>query len=192
MQHLLNKLNKDGYFTEIQMEQIKYSALVILGDASKFLILFVAFSLLGYWLEYVYAFVTTTLLRIHIGGNHYNTYLGCLLFSTGYFSLLVYLTVLLPRHYYIYLLMVTIPIALVLILTSPRISIKSGSNVKKNISEIKRNILVLIAVYLLLFIIIREPIFLIGPFTIILQTIQLLTMKGGSYYEIRKETRLRT
>ncbi|MDF2845821.1 MAG: hypothetical protein K0R00_4247, partial [Herbinix sp.] len=49
MQHLLNKLNKDGYFTEIQMEQIKYSALVILGDASKFLILFVAFSLLGYW-----------------------------------------------------------------------------------------------------------------------------------------------
>ncbi len=192
MQHLLNKLNKDGYFTEIQMEQIKYSALVILGDASKFLILFVAFSLLGYWLEYVYAFVTTTLLRIHIGGKHYNTYLGCLLFSTGYFSLLVYLTVLLPRHYYIYLLMVTIPIALVLILTSPRISIKSGRNVKKNLSEIKRNILVLIAVYLLLFIIIREPIFLIGPFTIILQTIQLLTMKGGSYYEIRKETRLRT
>ena len=77
--------------------------------------------------------------------------------------------------------MVTIPIALVLILTSPRISIKSGRNVKKNLSEIKRNILVLIAVYLLLFIIIREPIFLIGPFTIILQTIQLLTMKGGSY-----------
>ena len=192
MQHLLNKLNKDGYFTEIQMEQIKYSALVILGDASKFLILFVAFSLLGYWLEYVYAFVTTTLLRIHIGGKHYNTYLGCLLFSTGYFSLLVYLTVLLPRHYYIYLLMVTIPIALVLILTSPRVSIKSGRNVKKNLSEIKRNILVLIAVYLLLFIIIREPIFLIGPFTIIFQTIQLLTMKGGSYYEIRKETRLRT
>jgi accessory gene regulator protein AgrB len=192
MQHLLNKLNKDGYFTEIQMEQIKYSALVILGDASKFLILFVAFSLLGYWQEYVYAFVTTTFLRIHIGGKHYNTYLGCLLFSTGYFSLLVFLTVLLPRHYYIYLLIVTIPIALVLILTSPRVSIKSGRNVKKNLSEIKRNILVLIVVYLLLFIIIREPIFLIGPFTIILQTIQLLTMKGGSYYEIRKETRLRT
>ncbi|MDF2843455.1 MAG: accessory regulator, partial [Herbinix sp.] len=176
----------------IQMEQIKYSALVILGDASKFLILFVAFSLLGYWQEYVYAFVTTTFLRIHIGGKHYNTYLGCLLFSTGYFSLLVFLTVLLPRHYYIYLLIVTIPIALVLILTSPRVSIKSGRNVKKNLSEIKRNILVLIVVYLLLFIIIREPIFLIGPFTIILQTIQLLTMKGGSYYEIRKETRLRT
>jgi accessory gene regulator protein AgrB len=192
MQHLLNKLNKDGYFTEIQMEQIKYSALVILGDASKFLILFVAFSLLGYWQEYVYAFVTTTLLRIHIGGKHYNTYLGCLLFSTGYFSLLVFLTVLLPRHYYIYLLIVTIPIALVLILTSPRVSIKSGRNVKKNLSEIKRNIIALIVVYLLLFIIIREPIFLVGPFTIILQTIQLLTMKGGSYYEIRKETRLRT
>lgn len=192
MQHLLNKLNKDGYFTEIQMEQIKYSALVILGDASKFLILFVAFSLLGYWLEYVYAFITTTLLRIHIGGKHYNTYLGCLLFSTGYFSLLVYLTVLLPRHYYIYLIMVTIPISLVLILASPRVSIKSGRKVKKNLSEIKRNILVLIVVYLLLLIIIREPIFLIGPFTIILQTIQLLTMKGGSYYEIRKETRLRT
>ena len=192
MQHLLNKLNKDGYFTEIQMEQIKYSALVILGDASKFLILFVAFSLLGYWQEYVYAFVTTTLLRIHIGGKHYNTYLGCLLFSTGYFSLLVFLTVLLPRHYYIYLLIVTIPIALVLILTSPRVSIKSGRNVKKNLSEIKRNIIALIVVYLLLFIIIREPIFLVGPFTIIFQTIQLLTMKGGSYYEIRKETRLRT
>ncbi len=192
IQKLLNKLNKDDYFTEVQIEQIKYSSLVIWGDTSKFLILLILFSLLGFWQEYLYAFFTTTLLRIHIGGKHYDTYLSCLLFSTGYFSLLIYLTLVFPQQYYSYLLLLAIAIAIVLLLIAPRISNKSGRNLKKNITEIKRNIIVLITTYLVISIIIKEPIFLIGPFTIILQTVQLLTMKGGSYYEIRKEIKLHT
>lgn len=186
----LCKLNRDNHFTEIQLEQIRYSILAIGGDLSKFLILLVLFSLLGHCPEYLYSFFTTTLLRVYIGGKHFNTYLGCLTFSTMYFSLTIFLTTLMTSQYYQYLLLLSIISAVVLLVIAPRISKKSGRNFKINIYKVKLIILFLVTLYIVIYFVEKEPIYAIGPFTIIFQTIQLLMMKGESYYEIRKETKI--
>jgi accessory gene regulator B len=187
---ILYRLNKDNYFTDIQLEQIKYALQVILGDLSKFLILLTLFTLMNHGLEFLYAYVATFLLRIYIGGKHFDTYFSCLLFSLVYFSVLILLTTLVRPEYLIYLLLLTTVFALVLLIIAPRVSKRSGRNFKMKRSKVKTIIFLLITLYIIISFVMKEPIYSIGPLTIILQTIQLLLMKGGSYYEIRKETRI--
>lgn len=187
---LLLRVNKDNYFTDTQIEQIKYSILAIGGDFSKFLILLVLFTILGYCPEYLYAFFATTILRLYIGGKHYKTYLGCLLFSTAYFSVLIFLTSLPLYQFNLYFIIVTVVSAAVLIYIAPRISKKSGRKYKVNFYKAKLIIVIIVTTLFVIYVLKKDPIFAIGPFTIILQTIQLLTMKGESYNEIIKEKQI--
>lgn len=189
---ILGRLNKDNYFSEVQLEQIKYVLQLILGDISKFAILMSVSLLTGYGLEFLYAYISSMLLRILIGGKHLNTYLGCLLFSLAYFTTLIILTELLPVLYYPQLTWLTIIVTLILFMIAPRISKKSGRNFKRSRVKIKLQTFILTSIYIFVFMVKKEPIYTIGPLTIIFQTVQLLMMKGGSYYEIRKETKVST
>lgn len=189
---LLGRLNKDNYYTEVQLEQIKYALQLIVGDISKFIILMTLSALMGYGLEFLYAYIASMLLRVLIGGKHLDTYLGCLLFSFVYFTVLILITALLPIQYYHYLAWLAIIYTIILIMIAPRISKKSGRNFKRNIVKIKLFTSLLACLYILCFVVKKEPIYAIGPLTIIFQTVQLLMMKGGSYYEIRKKTKIST
>lgn len=183
----LYKLNKDNHYSDIQLEEITYSIKVISGDISKFIILITLFSLLHYQFEFLYAFITTALLRIYIGGKHLKTYHGCLLFSSIYFSILIILSKFLAFEYKQHILLISIVSIIILLLIAPQISRKSGRKCKKNRYHIKLIILVLVTLYLIIFIRNKEPIYTIGPLTIIFQSIQLLIMKGENNYEIKKE-----
>lgn len=186
---ILCKLNRDNLFTDIQLEQIKYSILAIWGDLSKFLILLVLFSYFGYCFEYLYAFITTSILRVFIGGKHFNTYSGCLAFSSFYFFTLILFVELFYKYDEIILILL-IPSTAILMLIAPFISKKSGRNYKVNIYKAKLIILFLVLAYSIFYITTKEPIYLIGPFTVIYQTIQLIIMKGEYYYEIQRDAKI--
>ncbi len=186
---ILSKLNSDNHYSEVQLEQIKYSLQVILGDISKFLILFLLFTLAGHSMGFLYAYLASMFLRIFVGGNHLKTYLGCLLFSLVYFTVLILVSICLPYGFYDHLLAVSILASIILLIIAPRVSSKSGRRFKLKRTRVKALIFILTTLYILLFGIIKEPIYAIGPFTILFQTIQLLLMKGGYYNEIRTETK---
>jgi hypothetical protein len=111
------------------------------------------------------------------------------MFSCFYFGSLIYFVNLFYQNDVIMLILL-FPSAAVLMLIAPIISKKSGRNYKLNIYKTKLIILFLILAYSLFYITTKEPIYLIGPFTVIYQTIQLLIMKGESYYEIKREAKI--
>ena len=187
LKSFLYKHNVNDDFTAVQLEEIKYSILAISGDISKFIILIVFFGVLNYQVEFLYAFLTTTLLRIFSGGKHFNTYLQCLLFSFTYFTFLIFFSRFIAFKYDRYLFGLSIISLFILLLIAPQILIKSNRKYKMNICITKFILFILMTVYMYLFIIKKEPMYNIGLLAIIFQTIQLLLIKGENYYEIKKQ-----
>lgn len=183
----LHNVNANDDFTAIQLEEIKFSILPISGDVSKFIILIVFFSLLNYPVVFLYAFLTTTFLRIFSGGKHFKTYHGCLLFSFIYFNFVIFFSKFIAFKFDPYFLCLSILSLLILLLIAPQILIRSNRKYKMNIYITKSIIFILMAIYMSLFITKKEPMYTIGPLTIVLQAIQLLIIKGENYYEIKKQ-----
>jgi accessory gene regulator B len=183
----LQKINKYNRFEEYQLYEIRYAILSILGDLSKLIFFLILFYLSGNLLFFIYAFIATTLLRIFIGGYHFKTYLSCLIFSTIYYSSLLFLCSIMSTQSIVYLLPI---FSILLIILTPQVSEnkKSALTTKKIISKSFTFLLVLI--YILLFALKKDPIYSIGPLTIILQTLQLLFMKGGHIYDTYTKTKL--
>lgn len=181
---ILNKFNSDKQFSEIQLREIQYSILVIASDFSKFLLLLIGFSLFNYGKVFLYAFAATTLLRIYIGGSHFNTYLKCLIFSTLYFSLLIVLPLRIENFNQIIIISCLSTLALVLL--APQLPKNSQRVLKISNSTIKLITLFICCGLLLIYISKRDPLTSMGPFTIMLQALQLFIMKGVSSYDSKK------
>lgn len=62
----------------------------ILYDLSKLVLLSLFFYSLGYFREFLFAALIAAPLRVYSGGLHFRHYMSCLLFSLGYFSLVIY------------------------------------------------------------------------------------------------------
>ena len=67
---------------EITKQKVRYTLLVILGEAEKIVILSVIFGILGYMAEFLIAFLGLAVLRMFMGGSHRKTMLGCF-FQSG-------------------------------------------------------------------------------------------------------------
>lgn len=73
----------------VERQKIHYVITVVLNELSKFLLMAVLFIALGRGVDFVLAYFACALLRIHLGGFHFSGYWQCLLFSTGYFGVVI-------------------------------------------------------------------------------------------------------
>lgn len=167
--------------SEVEKEKIVYSLASILNELSKFLILLILSLLFSETKLFLIGFITTILLRVVIGGFHLKTYWGCLLFSFFYFLSLIIIYKFDFKIELLILLFLTSSI--VIFILSPLVSKQ-----RENISNINNTVykfigLLVCSIYLLIYIFTKEPFLRLGLLTVILQSIQLLIMKGVKYYE---------
>ena len=184
---ILVKLNINNSFTQTELLEIRYSILAIGGDLSKFIIMGFIFLKLGNFIPFLFAMITTIPLRIIIGGFHLKTYWDCLFFSFIYFELLILSSEFMTYQYILYAL----PLASLMILILAPL-IPSSSDRTLNIPKFvtKALALILILIFSILFIIKKDPIYYIGPLSIIFQSTQLLLIKGVENNEKHKTKKL--
>jgi accessory gene regulator B len=178
---IVNKFSETVPIHETDHEKIVYSLTVIGIELSKFLILLIGSFMFGYMKDFFVAFIFTSFLRVIIGGSHFKTYWGCFTFSFFYFVFLIFINQLpLPSHSIN--LIFTIAIIVIFILAP------IASNQREGLSKIHKNVYKIAGVslasfYFVIYLIISDHPIRLGLWTVILQSIELLVMKGVRSYE---------
>ncbi len=169
--------------TPDERSKLKYSLQVILGDASKLIVLFLFFLCLKVPGQFAMAVLALSILRVYTGGLHFKSYLGCLLFSLLFFCAAIGLADFceLPQPYmYLWWIFSLIVIALISPITSknrPVYSKQQRFNFKViGCSVVYFHLIGAIAIK-------NNPYFEIAMWVIFLQAIQLLIAKGIQCYE---------
>ncbi len=184
---ILTKLNMNNSFTQTELLEIRYSILAIGGDLSKLIIMGFIFLKLGNFTPFLYSMVTTIPLRTIIGGFHLKNYWNCLFFSFIYFELLILSSEWIAYHYVFYALSFA---SLVILMLAPLIPSSSDRTLKIPKATTKALAFILIMIFSILFIIKKDPIYYIGPLSIIFQSIQLILIKGVKSHEKHKTKKL--
>lgn len=92
---IIDKLHK--YFeTSFELSQIdsiklKYSLELVMGEISKFFILFFLFWVLGKATDFIYSLLTLMIIRVFTGGLHFKHYSNCIIFSGFFFYISIFL-----------------------------------------------------------------------------------------------------
>lgn len=87
--YVYRKIQTTYHFTDVEMQKLSYTFYVFVYEISKFLILGIAFSLLGLWHEYVISLLALMPVRVFSGGIHFNHYYSCFLFTASFFVVAV-------------------------------------------------------------------------------------------------------
>lgn len=167
--------------TKNDLLKIYYSLQVILGDLSKFIIIFLIFLYLNQLPLFLLSFVILNSTRPLIGGLHCKTFMSCLIFSIIYFLMIVLFSTICPKlNNYFYIIFFII--AFILILKySPCLNKKRPIKNKKILKILS---LISLTFWCTLFFILRNVqicncIFL----SVLIQIIELIiiNLKGGVY-----------
>lgn len=75
------KFLKTDQQEEIVVQKVKYALQVIVSEVEKLIILLMIFGIVGKTLEFLTAYVAVVTIRIYVGGNHVETFLGCVLYT---------------------------------------------------------------------------------------------------------------
>ena len=75
------KFLKTDQQEEIVIQKVKYALQVIVSEVEKLIILLMIFGIVGKTLEFLTAYVAVVTIRIYVGGNHVETFLGCVLYT---------------------------------------------------------------------------------------------------------------
>ena len=78
------------YLDELSRIKLQYSLEVLLGNISKFIVLFIAFTFLNKQIDFIYSSIALIGIRGFTGGLHFKTFIGCLVFSGFFFFLVIY------------------------------------------------------------------------------------------------------
>jgi accessory gene regulator B len=178
---IVNKFSETVPIDETDHEKIVYSLTVIGSELSKFLILLIVSFMFDYMKEFFVAFIFTSSLRVIIGGNHFKTYWGCFTFSSFYFVFLIFINQLTLPFHSIHLIF-TLAIIVIFILSPV------ASKQREGLSKINKNVYKIVGVslslfYLAIYLISNDHTAKLGLWTVILQSIELLVMKGVIFYE---------
>lgn len=187
--HVLKKLDPDKQFDNDQLLKIQYALLAIGGDVSKFFLLLFIFSAFGHGLEFLYGCITTLLLRMKVGGKHFKSYTQCLVFSFAYFTVMMGIAFKLSHLRWI-ILGLSILFGGILILLTPQIPSNSRRVLTISPQRLKATAAFFVLIYLVISLKKSEPIFLLGPLTIIFQSIQLIIMKGENLHEKKNRSNI--
>lgn len=156
---------------------MRYGIYALYSELAKVVMLMLFFGFIGKLNEFLFALVVLMLIRPYSGGLHFNSFMGCFIFTFGFFILNI---AILPSLSYINnpsIYIAFLPISsLIIFLCSPMPSIHrpiSNEKIKKKYKYMATSFTV--AIYLTLLLIDISPILkAIGLWTIILQAIQLL------------------
>lgn len=75
------KFLKTDQQEEIVIQKVKYALQVIVSEVEKLIILLMIFGIVGKTLEFLTAYVAVVTMRIYVGGNHVETFFGCVLYT---------------------------------------------------------------------------------------------------------------
>ena len=75
------KFLKTDQQEEIVVQKVKYALQVIVSEVEKLIILLMIFGIVGKTLEFLTAYVAVVTIRIYVGGNHVETFFGCVLYT---------------------------------------------------------------------------------------------------------------
>lgn len=187
---LTYKLYKETLIPHKNIRVMRYGIYALYSECVKLAILIIFFSLIGTLNEFLFALVILLLIRPYSGGIHFNSFMGCFLFTFGFFILNV---AILPSLNYINnpsVYIVLYPISLLIIfLCSPMPSKHRPIKNKKIKNKYKFLATFFTAtIYLALLLIELDPVYkAIGLWTINLQATQLL-IGGGVTREKSKKT----
>lgn len=177
---LTYKLYKYSDIPHKNIRIMRYTICALYSELTKIVILLLFFGIIGKLYEFLFAFFVLMLIRPYSGGIHFNSFMGCLLFTLIFFILI---TAILPSYSYINnpsIYMALFPISsLIIYLYSPMPS-KHRPITNKKIKKKFKCLATLfsVAIYIILLLININPTFkAIGLWTIILQATQLL-VKG--------------
>lgn len=185
MYRIVNYLEKEFELSEIDRAKVKYSLDVLFIDISKLLILLIIFSILGKAKELIYSVLALSTIRPFTGGLHFKTYLGCLLFTSVFFSSVIVLNNIVPLSD---LSVFFIAFSFITVLCVAPMTHKNRPYYSKNKNnQFKFFGLVVISIHFFSYLLAKEnPYLNISIWVIMLQSIQLLIRKGVDMYEKRK------
>ncbi len=83
---LYRRIQTDYDFSDLEMQQMKYTLSVLNYELTKFILLGIVASIFGLFAEYAAAMLVLLPIRIFSGGIHFNHYSSCLLFTGLFFA----------------------------------------------------------------------------------------------------------
>lgn len=174
------------YLSENDSIKLKYILKVILNELSKLIILFFIFFMVNNGINYIYCLTSLIPLRTYIGGIHYKTYTGCLIFSGVFIYVSIYLSSHLSINYFTAMIQFIFSL-LIIVALAPIIS-KSRPiyNRRKKMYFKLISILIVLFHFTAYFSTKNNPYFTQSIWVITLQSIQLIIAKGGLLYENSK------
>lgn len=181
---LTNYIRSNSDFTNSDdLEKINYAIETILNEAFKIIILLILFSILGKLRYFNFSMIILLSIRIFSGGLHSKTFLGCLLWTTLFFTATSIVAPIIPKiSIGIYYLISLFNLS-VIITKSPYPNPYRPIKSKK-----RRQVLKILAVFFAMFWTIVLLFFTndicylnCGIFTILLQSLQLLYVKKGVF-----------
>lgn len=181
---LTNYIRSNSDFTNSDdLDKINYAIETILNEAFKILILLILFSALGKLRYFNFSIIILLSIRIFSGGLHSKTFLGCLLWTTLFFTTTSIVAPIIPKvSIGIYYLISLFNLS-VIITKSPYPNPNRPIKSKK-----RRQVLKILAIFFTIFWIIALLFFTndisylnCGIFTILLQSLQLLYIKKGVF-----------
>ena len=173
-------IEKSSEFNKLEeLEQIQYALTTILNEVFKIIILIILFGVIGNLNYLLFSMIILLSIRFFSGGLHAKTLLGCLMWTTLFFTLTSIIAPLVPKLntsiYYILSLLNLVVIILQAPYPNPRRPIKRKK--RRQYLKILAISFSLFWTYILLFYINNLNYLNCGMATILLQSAQLIYIK---------------
>lgn len=171
--------NNSNFINNDEFEQIQYALATILNEVFKIIILILLFSIIGNFNCILFSMIILLSIRLFSGGLHAKTLLGCLIWTSLFFTLTTIIAPLLPKLSSSMYYLLSLLSLLVIIIKAPYPNSKRPIKKKKRMMYLK-----ILAIffsifwtYILLFYITASTYLNCGIATILLQSLQLLYTK---------------
>jgi accessory gene regulator B len=173
-------IENNSKFNKIEeLEQIQYALHTILNEVFKIIILIILFSVIGNLNYLLFSMIILLSIRLFSGGIHAKTLLGCLMWTTLFFTLTSIIAPLLPKlNSYVYYILSLLTLAVIIVQTpypNPKRPIKKKK--RKQYLKILAVSFSIFWTYVLLFKIYNSAYLNCGIATILLQSSQLIYIK---------------
>lgn len=187
MKIVINKIDryfqKEFELCDKDCIKLRYALEIILNDCSKLILLFLTFSLLDTSVNFLYCFLTLSLLRPFTGGLHFKTYIGCILFSGAFFYLSIFLADAIPLDFSSTVILLLLS-GVTMLLLAPIPAKTRPVHPPGKILKFKCFSMVIISFHFFMwFLTNKHPYFMHSIWVIGLQSIQLFIGKGVLIYE---------
>lgn len=180
IRNLTASLQSRYSLNDYQIRQLKYMIITFTSEISKLVLLGILFY--AKFDSFIFTTLILLLLRKSTGGLHLKTYWGCLIFSAMYYIFAIVILPHIPINVMIQILLLLLCIAINLKIGAVTSSYRPMAN-DHQIHRARKNIIIILSLYLFTYMIPTIQYRTIGFWVIILHTLQLtvayILQKGG-------------